>query len=123
MRARPCEAPLSWPGPNCSSSTTPTPRRASDHAAAEPMTPPPTTRPSVSRGVATGWASEGWGGVMGRLLSCSAGSGAEARRVGLGAVDGLLLQPPALEHLGVGAVVDRGVDGGGEGLGQAVAAG
>src|SRR4051795_3027708 len=51
MRAVPCEAPSVCPGPNCSNSTTSTPRRASAHAVAEPITPPPTTTTSVNRGV------------------------------------------------------------------------
>src|SRR4051812_4739929 len=125
MRARPWEAPKLCPGPKRSSRTTPTPRRASAQAVAEPITPPPTTTTSVSRGVScppavmTPLLSYCWwnGGARCALLSCgTVGSGGlrQARRVGLGLVDRLAGQPPALEHLLVAAVGDRAVERGGE---------
>src|SRR5438105_10826507 len=52
MRDGPCDPPRSWPGSNCSISSTSTPLRLSHQAAADPMAPAPTmaTRTSAGEG-------------------------------------------------------------------------
>src|SRR5688572_1179736 len=96
------------------------------------MTPPPTTTWSTCSLICS---SSAWVGRLGDprppSRPCEATPPAapsvgsvrlgQARRVRLGLLDGLVLQAPALQHLRVGAVLERVVERRGDRRSQAVA--